>query len=69
MDVVEKDLHCYFDAEKNLCKCAAESEKHCGCKYFGVSSNGKPCIYYRPDLDRGCDNVSARFEAYAKAKK
>ena len=68
MDVVEKDLHCYFDAEKNLCKCVAEPQKHCGCKYFDPSDI-KPCMHFRPDLGHGCDNRKAQFEAYVQSKK
>ncbi len=66
---MKEELHCFFDSEKNLCFCVAEPGKHCTCKYFDLTKNGRACLYLRPDIDVGCDHIKARFEAYVKAKK
>ncbi len=66
---MNEELHCFFDSEKNLSFCVSEKDKHCTCKYFKITDNGRPCLHFRKDVDGGCDNTEAQFEAYVKAKK
>ena len=59
----------YYDPDERMTKCIAEKGAHGGCKEFKECFNGRPCMHFRDDLNKGCDCPAIQFEAWAAAKK
>ena len=66
------DEYCgYYDPDRRMTFCIAEKGRHPNCKGYEnpVEPNGRPCQFFRKDIDRKCDNPSVNFNAWKSALK